>query len=148
MEAKVHLPDHLAAHAEVEAERLGLSLDDLILVAVHDFTEAPSDRRTRLLGKIAAFVGRRYSLQEFPEDVVLQVLRHIRADDHLRMLYDAEIRDFYGNIDSHARASLIHAIGATVASRLQGEVIGQLELDPEDPATDLADACVLLRPMR
>src|ERR1700722_2536411 len=54
MEAHVHLPEHLAAHATLEAERLRLSLDDLILVAVHDFTERPSDRRTRLLAKIAA----------------------------------------------------------------------------------------------
>jgi hypothetical protein len=146
MEAHVHLPEHLAAHATLEAERLGLSLDDLILVAVHDFTEAPSDRRTRLLAKIAAYVARHYSLEDFPADVVLRVLRHVRADDHLRMLYDAEIRDFYGNIDDHARASLNHAIGATVASRLEGELTGHLEA--LDAATDLADTCVLLRPTR
>ena len=144
MDAHVHLPDHLAEHATVEAERLGLSLDDLILVAVHDFTEAPSDRRTRLLAKIGAYVNRHFSVEAFPDDVVLRVLRYIRTDDHLRMLYEAETRDFYGHIDEHARASLNHAIGATVASRLEAEVVGHLE--ELDPSTDLADSCVILRP--
>jgi hypothetical protein len=145
METHVHLPEHLAEHAAEEAERLGISLDDLILVAVHDFTEAPSDRRTRLLAKLAAYVDRHYSSESFPTDVALRIFHHVRNDDHLRMLYDAEIRDFYGHIDDHARASLNHAIGATVASRLEAEVTGHLnDLDPD---VDLTDTCVLLRPM-
>ncbi len=127
MEAHVHLPDHLAEHAAQEAERLGISLDDLIVVAVHDFTEMPSDRKMRLLAGVAAYVDRHFSPESFPPNVTLRVFHHVRSDERLRMLYDAEIRDFYGHMDEFARASLNHAISATVASRLEAEIVGHLE---------------------
>src|ERR1700680_4580139 len=135
MEAHVHLPDHLAQHAAQEAERLRISLDDLIVVAIHDFTEQPSERRARLLAEVAAYVERHFSPENFPSNVTLRVFHHIRGDERLRMLYDAEIHDLYGHMDGFARASLNHAIGATVASRLEAEVIGHLE--PLDPDVDL-----------
>ncbi len=144
MEAHVHLPDHLAQHAAAEAERLRISLDDLIVVAVHDFTEQPSDRKTRLLAEVAAYVDRHFSPESFPPNATLRVLHHIRGDERLRMLYDAEVHDLYGHMDEFARASLNHAISATVASRLEAEVIGHLE--PLDPDVDLAETCPLLRP--
>ena len=144
MEAHVHLPDHLAQHAAEEAERLGISFDDLIVVAVHDFTEQPTDRKVRLLTEVAAYVDRHFSPESFPPDVTLRVFHHVRGDERLRLLYDAETHDLYGHIDGFARASLNHAISATVASRLEAEVIGHLE--PLDPDADLAETCALLRP--
>jgi hypothetical protein len=144
MDAHVHLPDHLAQHAAQEAERLRISLDDLILVAVHDFTEQPSDRKTRLLAEVSAFVERHFSPESFPPNATLRVFHHIRSDARLRSLYDAETRDLYGHVDDFARASLNHAISTTVANRLSAEVIGHLS--PLDPDTELTETCQLLRP--
>src|SRR5579859_4683488 len=132
MEARVHLPDHLAQHAAEEAQRLKISLDDLIVVAVHDFTEQPSDRRTRLLHEVTAYVDRHFSPESFPSNVVVRVFHHIRSDERLRALYEAETRSQDGHVDDFARASLNHAISAAVASRLEAQICGHLEpLDPD-----------------
>jgi hypothetical protein len=136
MEAHVHLPDHLAQHAAQEAERLGISLDDLIVVAVHDFT--------RLLSAVSAYVDRHFSPESFPPNVTLRVFHHIRGDQQLRLLYDAEIRDLYGHVDEFARASLNHAISAAVANRLEAQVVGHAET--LNPDVDLTESCALLRP--
>ena len=106
MEAHVHLPDHLAQHAAQEAERLRISLDDLIVVAIHDFTEQPSERRARLLAEVAAYVERHFSPENFPSNVTLRVFHHIRGDERLRMLLadlDAQIPAPLGSTGSKSK---------------------------------------------
>ena len=144
MEAHIHLPDHLAQHAAAEADRLGISLDDLIVIAVHDFTELPSDRKTRLLAEVSAFVDRHFSPESFPANVLVRVFQHLQTDSRVRAMYEAETRDIYGHTDDFARASLNHAIQTAVASRLEAKVVD--DSDSFEPSVNLAGKCVLLRP--
>jgi hypothetical protein len=133
----VRLPDRIALRAAEEASTLGLSMEELIVLAVQEYIDDPLDGRVRLLAEVAAFIDRTYSPESFPPDVMLRVFQHIRRNPELHDVYYAETHDDEGHLEPHARAHLNRQIRCLVACRLDAETIGEPEqLDPEFSLTD------------
>src|SRR5215203_7068824 len=121
----VRLPDRIAKRASEEATSLGLSIEELIVLAVQEYVDDPLDGRVRLLAEVAAFIDRTYSPESFPTDVMLRVFQHIRRHPELRALYDAETHDEGGHPEPHARTHLNRQIRCLVECRLDAEKIGE-----------------------
>jgi len=88
----VRLPDRIHMRAVEEASSMGLSIEELILLAVQEYVDDPLDGRVRLLAEIAAFIDRTYSPESFPPDVMLRVFHHIRRNPDLHAVYRADDR--------------------------------------------------------
>jgi hypothetical protein len=140
----VRLPDRIALRAAEEASTLGLSMEELIVLAVQEYIDDPLDGRVRLLAEVAAFIDRTYSPESFPPDVMLRVFQHIRRNADLHDLYHAETHDEQGNLEPHAKSHLNRQIRCLVACRLDAETIGEPEL--LDPELSLTDSWARLRP--
>jgi len=140
----VRLPDRIAMRAAEEASTLGISIEELILLAVQEYVDDPLDGRVRLLAEVAAFIDRTYSPESFPPDVMLRVFHHIRRNPELHQVYYAETHDEHGHPEPHAKAHLNRQIRCLVACRLDAETIG--EPQHPDPELSLTDSWARLRP--
>jgi hypothetical protein len=140
----IQICDQLERNATAEAARLGLSFDELVAMALHDFVDSPVNGIDELLAQVTAFVDRHFSTESFPPNVTQRVFGHIRRTPYLWSLYEAEICDADGCPDPHARQSLNHRVEALVASRLHAQL--EPTMQTLNPERELAECCSLLRP--
>lgn len=135
----VRLPDPLAEAAEAAALQLGLTFNDIVEVALSSHLQMPANKGHAVLMAVRDHLVETYPIQRgFPQDVTLEVFRHIQSDKHLWSLYQAAV----GQDDEAARDSLHRKIGKAVKAVLGAKVVGRSL--PLDPAVELIRSHALL----
>jgi hypothetical protein len=142
----VRIPLHIAGAVERRAAECSVTFNDIVVRALQRFLRLPRHPRTELMERLSAWVARSFDPADFGEDVTLQVVRHLRANLPLRLLYQEAVSDARGRRDGRAKAGLHRRIGKMVKNVLGAVVAGRS--GPLDPEVELIGSYSLLRPRR
>jgi hypothetical protein len=141
----LRLPAELVAEAEIRAQRLGLTLADLVEAGLRNELGDSVEPRIELLKRLATWVASTYpSRTGFPHNVTLLVIREMQSDEGLLELYRAATERPDPKAQKKAQSFLHRQVGLMVKRVLNACVIGRS--NPLDPEVELIRSHALLVP--
>ncbi|RYX84179.1 hypothetical protein EON83_10815 [bacterium] len=138
----VRLSQELAERLYDEADQLGLVPNEIISVVLQRHYGLPAAAKPVLLQKVKSHVDATYEKGNFPQDVILEVSRHIRDTPDFKDLYDEAIQ-VNGVLDSVQRKAVNQSIGRVVKRVLQAESFAR---KTDLPDTEIIGSYTLLNP--
>jgi hypothetical protein len=115
----IWIPEDLDVMIRHRADSLGLSYNNVIMDALHQFFKMDRDPTSALMQDLRIWLLDEYSMSSFPEDVTLQAFLYIQRTPKLRRRYEQILEAEPG---SRTQATLNRRIGQAVRQTLGAKV--------------------------
>ncbi len=122
----IRFSEELVALGEMEALKLGLTFNDLIVLSFQSFLNIQSGCQIEFFKNLRDWIITTFDPKNFPEDVTFQTFKHIQNNQELYKIYQSLVM-------TKSEREVIHRrIGKLVKQTLNAKVKGtSARLDPE-----------------